>query len=68
MICLTGTDGEPIHVNEQCHAVDKMNDESDESVHLSLCVHLKDEPVHGNTLLTMNDESFHENTRVKDER
>ena len=33
MICFTGTDGEPIHVNEKCHAVDKMNDESDESVH-----------------------------------
>ena len=48
-------DGEPIHVNEEYHAVDKMNDESDESVHLSLCVYVKDEPVHGNT-------------RVKDER
>ena len=35
MICFTGTDDEPIHVNEKCHAVDKMNDESDESVHLS---------------------------------
>ena len=46
MICFTGTDGEPIHVNEKCHAVDKMNDESDESVHLSPCVYVKDEPVH----------------------
>ena len=52
MICFTGTDGEPIHVNEKCHAVDKMNDESDadESVHLPPCVYVKDEPVHGNTL------------------
>ena len=50
MICFTGTDGEPIHVNEKCHAVDKMNDESDESVHLSPCVYVKDEPVHRNTL------------------
>ena len=50
MIYFTGTDGEPIHVNEKCHAVDKMNDESDESVHLSPCVYVKDEPVHGNTL------------------
>ena len=41
---------EPIHVNEKYHAVDKMNDESDESVHLSPCVYVKDEPVHGNTL------------------
>ena len=39
MICFTGTDGEPIHVNEKCHAVDKMNDESDDSVHLSPCVY-----------------------------
>ena len=35
MICFTGTDGEPIHVNGKCHAVDKINDDSDESVHLS---------------------------------
>ena len=55
MICFTGTDGESIHVNEKCHAVDKMNDESDESVHLSPCVYVKDEPVHENTLC-MNDE------------
>ena len=68
MICFTGTDGEPIHVNEKCHAVDKMNDESDESVHLSPCVYVKDEPGHGNTLWTMNDESVHGNTRVKDKR
>ena len=47
MICFTGTEGEPIHVNEKCHAVDKMNDESDESVPLSPCVYVKDEPVHG---------------------
>ena len=39
MICFTGTDGEPIHVNEKCHAVDNMNDESDDSVHLSPCVY-----------------------------
>ena len=44
-----------------------MNDESDESVHLSLCVYVKDEPVYGNTLWTMNDESVHGNTRVKDD-
>ena len=66
-ICFTGTDGEPIHVNEKYHAVDKMNDESDESGNLSPCVYVKDEPVHGNTLWTMNDESVHGNTRVKDE-
>ena len=50
MVCFTGTDGEPIHVNEKCHAVDKINDESNESVHLSPCVYVKDEPVHRNTL------------------
>ena len=53
MICFAGTDGEPINVNKKCHAVDKMNDESDEldeSVHLLPCVYVKDEPVHGNTL------------------
>ena len=36
------------------HAVDKMNYESDELVHLSPCVYMKDEPVHGNTLWTIN--------------
>ena len=45
-----GTDGESIHVNTKYHTVDKMNDESDASVHLSPCVYVKDEPVHGNTL------------------
>ena len=45
-----GTDGESIHVNTKYHTVDKMNDESDELVHLSPCVYMKDEPVHGNTL------------------
>ena len=50
MICFTGTDCESIHVNEKCHAVDKMNDESDELVHLSPCVYVRDELVHGNTL------------------
>ena len=50
MICFTGTDGKLNHMNKKCHAVDKMNDESNESVHLLLCVYVKDEPVHGNTL------------------
>ena len=68
MICFTGTDGKLNHMNKKCHAVDKMNDESNESVHLLLCVYVKDELVHGNTLWTMNDESIHGNTRVKDER
>ena len=34
----------------KCPTAHKMNDESNESVHLSPCVYVKDEPVHGNTL------------------